>query len=145
MEPFPHHYTVELAATPTGSVELMAEKLPSIRSAPPLEFDGPGDQWSPEDLLVASVIDCFALTFRAIANASHLSWSSLQCRAEGSLDRIEHVSRFVSMRIVAELTVPPGEDTERAKRLLEKAEKTCLITNSLDLHVELDAKVTVAG
>ena len=142
MKPFPHHYPVEALATPTGSVELKGEKLPAILSAPPIEFDGPGDQWSPEDLLVASVIDCFALTFRAVAHASQVSWSSLRCYAEGSLDRVEHVSRFVTMRIGAELVLTEGGDTERGKRLLEKAEKACLITNSLDLHVELDAKVT---
>jgi hypothetical protein len=41
MEPYPHHYTVEATAAASGSVELAAEGLPAIFSAPPIEFDGP--------------------------------------------------------------------------------------------------------
>ena len=37
-----------------------------IESAPPKEFDGPGDQWSPEQLLTAAVADCFVLNFRTM-------------------------------------------------------------------------------
>jgi hypothetical protein len=38
---------------------------------------------------MASVIDCFALTFRAIARASKFKWTRLDCRAEGTLDRVD--------------------------------------------------------
>ena len=145
MKPYPHHYSVEASAAASGSVELRADALPAIASAPPIEFDGPGDQWSPESLLVAAVVDCFVLTFRAIARASKLEWSSLQCRAEGTLDRVERVTRFVGLRIEADLTLPADGDVEAGKRLLAKAEKTCLVTNSLDLAVELEARVTVGG
>lgn len=145
MKPYPHHYAVEASADPTGSVELTGERLPAIVSAPPIEFDGPGDQWSPESLLVASVADCFVLTFRAIARASQLEWSHLRCRAEGTLDRVDRVTRFVGMRIHAELALPQGGTVDTGRRLLEKAEKSCLVTNSLDLRVELDATVSVDG
>lgn len=143
MKPYPHQYTVDAAAEPKGSVKLIAEGLPSIVSAPPVEFDGPGDQWSPECLLIASVVDCFVLTFRAIARASQLDWSQLHCRAEGTLDRVDHVARFAGMRIDAALTLPPGGKAEVGKRLLEKAERNCIVTNSLSLNVELDTKVTL--
>lgn len=145
MKPYPHQYTVEAGADPRGSVSLTSEGLPTIASAPPREFDGPGDQWSPESLLVAAVADCFVLTFRAIARASQLEWSHLHCRAEGTLDRVERETRFVGMRIHAELTLPPGQAEEKGRRLLEKAEATCLVTNSLDLEVELDATVRVGA
>lgn len=141
MKPYPHHYSVEAAGGPAGDVELSGERLPVLASAPPVEFDGPGDRWSPENLLVASVADCFVLTFRAVARASQLEWLHLRCRAEGTLDRVERVTRFVAMRIHAELTLPPDGSLERGRRLLEKAEKGCLVTNSLDLPVELEAAV----
>jgi len=143
MKPYPHHYLVEAHAAASGHVDLKAERLPPIASAPPLEFDGPGDQWSPEALLVASVIDCFVLTFRAISRASQLEWTDIRCHAEGTLNRVERVTRFTRMRVVAELTLPAGGSVERAERLLEKAEQTCLVTNSLDLPVELDARAAV--
>ena len=143
MKPYPHHYSVEASAAASGSVDLTAEGLPAVASAPPVEFDGPGDQWSPESLLVASVVDCFVLTFRAIARASKLDWAQLHCTAEGTLDRVERVTRFVGMRIVADLALPPGGNAETGRRLLQKAEETCLVTNSLNFAVELEAKVHV--
>jgi uncharacterized OsmC-like protein len=96
-------------------------------------------------LLVATVVDFFVLTFRAIARASKLEWSSIECRGEGTLDRVERVTRFVGMRIEAALRLPADGNVDAAKRLLEKAEKTCLVTNSLDLAVELEAEVTIGG
>ena len=35
------------------------------------------------------------------------------------------------------LRLPPGGDTEKAKKLLEKAEANCLVTNSLSSAVRL--------
>ena len=141
MKPFPHHYTVGATAAPDGSVELAAAGLPALSSAPPSEFDGPGDQWSPESLLVAAVVDCFVLTFRAIARASKLAWSGLDCRAEGTLDRVDGVTRFVRIQIQADLVLAAGGNPETGRRLLEKAEKTCLVTNSLAVPVELTSEV----
>lgn len=141
MKPYPHHYSVEATAGPTESVELSAAGLPKLISAPPVEFDGPGDQWSPETLLMAALADCFILTFRAVARASRLEWSHLACHAEGTLDRVDGVTRFTGFRIHARLALPPGGNAETGRRLLEKAEKTCLVTNSLGAPVELVSEV----
>lgn len=141
MKPLPHHYTVSAVAAPEGSVSLSAAGLPSLASAPPTEFDGPGDQWSPESLLMAAVVDCFVLTFRAIARASRFEWTRLDCHAEGTLDRAEGVTRFVRIALHASLAVPSEASPDTARRLLEKAEKTCLVTNSLKVPAELVSAV----
>jgi organic hydroperoxide reductase OsmC/OhrA len=141
MHPFPHRYTVSANASPQGSVRLAAEGLPAIESAAPKEFDGPGDQWSPEVLLTAAVADCFMLGFRAIATASKFTWISLECNTEGTLERIEGKSRFTKFHTTAKLIVPAGTDGERAKRLMEKAEQICLIANSLSAERHLTAEV----
>ncbi len=102
-----------------------------IHTAAPAEFGGPGHRWSPETLLVAAVADCFVLTFRAIARASGFTWRDLDCSAEGVLDRVDGTLRFSDLRVRARLVVQEGADEERARRLLEKAEKSCLVSNSL--------------
>ncbi|MDP9065002.1 MAG: OsmC family peroxiredoxin, partial [Pseudomonadota bacterium] len=61
MHPFPHRYTVTASARPGGDVPLSAEGMRIIETAPPKEFDGPGNQWSPEGLLTAAVADCLVL------------------------------------------------------------------------------------
>jgi organic hydroperoxide reductase OsmC/OhrA len=145
MQAFPHRYVVRArAAAADGDVELSAPRLPVLPSAPPTEFGGPGDRWSPETLLVAAVADCFVLTFRVVADLSRVEWSSLVCEADATLDRIERVTRFTGIVLTARLTVPPGTDPDRAKRAMEKAEQSCLVTNSLRADVVLRLDVNVA-
>ena len=141
MQDFPHHYRVAATAADTGNVELNSEGVSTIASAPPIEFGGAGDQWSPESLLVAAVADCFVLSFRAIARASKLDWTSLNCDVVGVLDRVERKPQFTAFEVTAELVVPAGTDEAKAQRMLQKAEDACLITNSLIADSHLDATV----
>jgi organic hydroperoxide reductase OsmC/OhrA len=144
MHPFPHRYTVNAAMRPDGDVPLSIEGVRVIETAPPKEFDGPGNQWSPEGLLTAAVADCFALGFRAIAAASKFTWLSLDARTQGTLDRIEGKMRFTRFDTHARLHVPEGADVERAKKLLEKAELTCLVANSLTSERHLTVEVVTS-
>lgn len=144
MQDFPHNYRVTAAASAAGDVDLTASGVEAIASAPPVEFGGPGDKWSPESLLVAAVADCFVLSFRAIARASRLDWKSLQCSVNGVLDKVERQTRFTAFEVAAELVVSEGTDQAKAERLLHKAEQVCLITNSLIADSQLTARVTVA-
>jgi organic hydroperoxide reductase OsmC/OhrA len=143
MHPYPHHYTVQARAEAAGDVDLSAEGLPTLHTAPPAEFDGPGDRWSPETLLCAAVADCFVLSFRAVARASKLDWNGLECRVAGTLDRVEGKTHFTDIVVHATLRVPSGTDQDRATRLLEKAEHVCLISNSLVARRRLDPAVVV--
>src|SRR5262249_22761346 len=126
MQSFPHHYAVTATGSVRGDIELNTERLPTLHSASPPEFDGPGDRWSPETLLVAAIGDCLLLTFRAVARASALAWTSLECRVTGTLDRVERTTRFVAFDIRGRLRVPSGTDPDRARRALEKADQNCL-------------------
>jgi organic hydroperoxide reductase OsmC/OhrA len=144
MQAFPHQYVVTTHAGPVGEVELHSDRLSTLHSASPAAFDGPGDRWSPETLLVAAVGDCLVLTFRAVARASGLAWTSLECDVTGTLDRVERTTRFVGFAIRARLTVPDGTDSDRARRILEKAEQNCLISNSLNAAVSLTPTIEFA-
>jgi organic hydroperoxide reductase OsmC/OhrA len=143
MQDFPHHYAVAANARPQGNVKLTSPGIEAIDSAPPAEFGGPGDRWSPESLLVAAVADCFILSFRAIARASKFDWVSLKCDADGVLGRSERVTQFTGFQLRAVLEVPQGTDPDKARRLLDKAEHACLITNSLKASPQLDAEVII--
>ncbi|MDE0789914.1 MAG: OsmC family protein [Woeseiaceae bacterium] len=144
MRDFPHHYVVSANAKAVSNVVLSANGVSDLESAPPAEFGGPGDQWSPESLLIAAVADCFVLSFRAIARASHLEWDSLNCEVEGILDRVDRVTQFVAFNVKASVDIPSGTDEGKALHLLEKAEHACLITNSLKADSHLEASVHVS-
>ncbi len=145
MHPFPHHYRVDAEAAACGRVILCHAGVDPIESSAPVEFDGPGDAWSPEGLLVAAVADCFILTFRAIARARELAWVSLAVEVTGVLDRAEGVTAFVRFDVVARLEVTPGTDPAQAEAALQRAERGCLISNSLKAAVHLETRVEVGS
>ncbi|MEP0200648.1 MAG: OsmC family protein [Halioglobus sp.] len=144
MQDLPHLYSVHATAAQDGYVSVKADDLSEIVTAPPAEFGGPGDKWSPESLLVASIADCFILTFRAVSRASKLDWANITCTAEGKLERIERNTQFTQITVKVTLIVPEGTDTEKAERLLHKSEEACLITNSLKASSHLEAIVQIA-
>ena len=143
MQDFPHHYLTTAVARHDSNVELSSPGLETLESAGPPEFGGPGDVWSPETLLSAAIADCFILSFRAIARASKFDWISLRCDVDAVLERIEKVTQFTEIHETVVLEVPPGTDEAKAMRLLERAERVCLITNSMTAATHLDATVKV--
>ena len=145
MQSFPHRYVVTASAADAGDVDLTAVSLPAIESAPPMEFDGPGTRWSPETLLGAAVGDCLQLTFRSVARASRVAFTSLKCEVAGTLARVDNITRFTTFDIRAHLVIPPTTDPAHARLALERAEKRCLISNSLNATVTLTIEVEVVA
>jgi organic hydroperoxide reductase OsmC/OhrA len=141
MQAFPHHYDVTVTALPEGELELRSARLPTLSTAAPAEFEGPGNRWSPETLLVGAVADCFTLTFRGVARVNRVAWTSIECDVRGTLERVDGVTKFTSFAIRVHLIIPDGGNEDAARRALEKAERTCLITNSLTASVQLEATV----
>lgn len=144
MQALPHHYSVEASGGPQGDVALATGGVASLPSAPPVEFGGPGGRWSPESLLVAAVADCFVLSFRAVARAAELPWTSVHCAVSGTLDKDAGKTRFTAFDLHVKLLAPSGVDVDKATRLLERAKASCLITNSLSSTTRLTTEVTEA-
>lgn len=141
MQPYPHKYIVTASGSASGTAPLAAAGLPTLDTDSPREFDGPGDQWSPENMLCGAVASCFILTFRAIAKASKLEWTHLDCHVEGTLERVERETRFTLFVTQVTLTVAAGTDRMRCQQLLEKAEHACLIANSLRAERFLEIEI----
>ena len=87
MKPLPHQYDVHLTGGPAGYAQLSTPGVPELRTAPPEDYDGPGDAWSSEHLLLASVQACFLFTLRAIARLSRLEFTALELDASGTVNR----------------------------------------------------------
>jgi organic hydroperoxide reductase OsmC/OhrA len=143
MQPLPHHYRVGGSTRPDdAAIHLTAAGLPPLEAAPPAEFGGTGDQWSPETLLMGAVASCFALSFRTVAEASRLAWRGLRCEVEGTLERQDRAMRITAIALSVELEIDEAGTAERAERLLHKAEELCLITNSLNAEVSFQARIS---
>jgi peroxiredoxin-like protein len=143
MEPsYRYSTTAHWSAHHTGIVE--AEDIPrTINFSAPPEFRGEPGLWTPEHLLVAAVATCFISTFRAIAEASKLEIVSLEASVEGVLEKGEVGFRFTRFTVNPRLTIAREEDREKAGRLLTKAEHVCLVSRSLNGHVDMRPEVLV--
>ena len=73
-----------------------------------------------------------------------MPWQAVDCRVEGTLDRVDGVAQFSKFKTVVGLTVAPGTDVAKARTLVEKAEHICLIANSLKGARELEMSVVEA-
>ncbi|WP_438862285.1 OsmC family protein [Neptunicella sp.] len=145
MRELPHLYRVIASGQFDRHLQVEAEGLSPIEVAPPIEFDGPGDQWSPETLLLAAAANCFILSFKAVAEAADFHWLSIACEAKGTLDKVERQIRFTHIHHNVRLTINPGSDSAKAEALLNKAEKVCLVSNSLIAKKHLQATVIFAN
>jgi organic hydroperoxide reductase OsmC/OhrA len=142
MHPFPHHYRVAVSVRPSDIAKLRTGELPEIESAPPKEFGGSGERWSPEGLFTAAIADCIALNFQGIAANSKFPWTRLEGSTSAVLDRVDGKMRFTRFDTHIALVIPAAADPARARLLLEKAEASCPLSNTLNCekHLTMDIK-----
>ena len=149
MQPYPHTYTASANGSPNGVVAVDSKGCVTLRTAAPAQFGGPEGLWSPESLFCAAMANCFVLTFRSIARASKLEWWDLTCNVEGTLERTAAEVSFTHFATTATLEVPEEADIGVCRTLLEKAERVCLIANSLkgsrSLQVQINTRNLAFG
>ena len=114
---------------------------PEVQVATPPEFKGHEGIWSPEDLFVASANVCLMTTFLAAAERAGLAFSAYESTAEGRLDLVEGKFQFTAITIRPTITLKAGGDATAAKELIEKAERNCLISNSMKATVTLEPTI----
>jgi organic hydroperoxide reductase OsmC/OhrA len=110
MQDFPHHYTTTATARHDSNVDMTSPGLPDLKLAAPAEFGGPGDHWSPETLMSAAVASCFKLSFKAVARAAKLEWTSIRCDVVAVLEKVDKVTQFTEFHQTVVLEVPAGAD-----------------------------------
>jgi organic hydroperoxide reductase OsmC/OhrA len=115
---------------------------PELAVATPPEFKGgvPG-VWSPEDLLVASVASCFAVTLVAVAERRELPLHDLHVSGTGHLTgRDDGRFGFVAIELTA--VVQTDElAIEALERAAKHAERACLVSMALDVPVHVEVVV----
>lgn len=138
MTPFPHRYTVTLS-----NQQLLAPPREPIALGPPPQFGGTDRAWSPEELLVGATLECLWTTFLAFAKRDGLEVTSWSGTGVAILDRGAPVPVFTSISLSVEMRVAAA-DEERARRILEKAEKNCIVSHALNVPVKLEMVVTTS-
>jgi organic hydroperoxide reductase OsmC/OhrA len=142
--PFPHRYEVGLSWESGREGLVTAPPRPAIAGGPPPEFDGRNDVWSPEHLLLSALNLCQMTTFLALAARARLAVISYRSGASGILDKTAGGLRFTAVRLRIDLAVQQA-DVERGRQLLHTAHQHCIVSNALNVPVEIEAVVGAAA
>lgn len=142
-----HTYNVDLNWLGARKGIMSSPELDSsIEVVTPPEFDqGIAGIWSPEHLFTSAVLSCFMTTFLAIADYSKLSYVKFHCKAEGILEKVDGKYLMTEINLKSDLRISDPSQLDKAERILHKAEKACLISNSIKSQVNLDTNVSVVG
>ncbi len=137
-----HYYetTVDWKSGRIG--EISAPGFNNVEVATPPEFkNGVAGIWSPEHLFVASANICLMTTFLAIAENSKVEFKSYTSKAVGKLEKVDGKFMMSEIELFPRVVVPAGADIERVKRIVEKAEANCLISNSMKTQIKLNIEI----
>jgi peroxiredoxin-like protein len=141
-------YRYQMTARWTTARHGVAENAsiqPKLDFSPPPEFQGEAGYWTPEYMLLAAVAACFVTTFLAIAGFSKFDVAGLEVETEGEIEKAEGGFLFTRIYIRPMLTLRQEKERDRGLRLLEKAERACLISRSLRSQVILEPEISVAA
>jgi peroxiredoxin-like protein len=137
-----HMYRTSVSWTSQRKATLQSPGLPDLTVATPPEFPGGhAGIWSPEHLFVASAEACLMTTFLAIAENSKLEFASYSSSAEGKLEKTAEGYRITEITLYPKVVIKDASAADRAKRIIEKAEQHCLISNSMTAKIKLVPEV----
>lgn len=133
-----YRYRTSVRWTGEKKGTMTVEGKPPVEVATPPEFKGHEGIWSPEDLFVASVNSCIMTTFLAFAEREGLGFEGFESEAEGLLEFVEGKLRFTRITVRPRVALRSGEEREKAEEILRKAERNCLVSNSVQTAIELE-------
>ena len=142
-----HSYEVSVtwANELVGWAEARDVREPIKFSAPP-EFGGERGLWSPELLLLLAANSCFLSTLLALAEHNRLPLVGYTAKAEGQLERVPGQGyRFTELVLRPVITLEKESDLPLAHRLLDKAERSCIVANALSVPVRVEAHVDIVA
>lgn len=142
---YTYHTSAHWTLHKRGIVEADSSIPRTINFSAPPEFGGEPGMWTPEHLLLAGVSTCYVATFRGMAAASKLEFQGLEVAVEGTIEKQEGGLRFTRIVLRPVVTIESENDRERAGRLLEKAERGCLIARSILATFVLEPKIVVGA
>lgn len=131
------HFPLSVEWLDGRAVEVRVDGKDALEVAPPVQFRGTdATVWSPEDLFVGAAASCLAVTFTGLAGRAGLDFTELRVDGDGVCG-IRPDGRYGFTRLSLRLFVA-AEDEPAARSLAEKAERSCLVSASLDVPVDVE-------
>jgi len=138
IRPRSYRYPVSVRWSGEKKGVLTVPGKPSVEVATPPEFKGHEGIWSPEDLYVAAVNSCIMTTFLAYAARAGLAFDAYDSAAEGLLEFADDRFAFTKVVVRPRIALRSAEERAKAEDVLRKAERDCLVSNSIRAEVTLE-------
>jgi organic hydroperoxide reductase OsmC/OhrA len=112
-----------------------------IDYSPPGELGGMRGPLTPEDAFVGAANMCYQIVFEYVARDLGMKLLEYRCRAVGDLEVVEGAKKFVKIVLYPEMKFVHGSKMSNLDKALAVTKRKCLVTNSMDLEVEIVPKV----
>lgn len=116
-----------------------AGNLKSKISIPP-EMDGPGVGTNPDEMLLGAAATCYLITLAAMIERAELPLKEMSLASDGVVDVTNGVTTYkkiVHKPFVRLVDGATKEDVSKLAKLVNKAEKSCMISRALQGNVEI--------
>ncbi|MBN8194518.1 SACOL1771 family peroxiredoxin [Bacillus sp. NTK074B] len=112
----------------------------------PTEMDGPGIGTNPDEMLLGAASTCYIITLAAMLERSRIEKTDLTMTSEGIVEVEKGVITYKEIIHRPILTLGPttvGKDITLAKKLMVKAEQSCMITRAIkgNVTVQVDPEI----
>lgn len=130
-----------------GSGDLTPQKSgKTVRINVPSEFDGPGGETNPEELLTSAVAGCYTITAGIVLTNRRLPLVSIRTEAVGQVEQqgANFTYRAITLRptIVVDADAT-DEQLSQAREMAHKADAYCIVSNAVRGKVEITVEPNV--
>jgi peroxiredoxin-like protein len=112
----------------------------------PLEMDGPGIGTNPDEMLLGAASTCYIITLAAMLERSNVSKTSLTMESEGIVEIERGIISYKKIIHRPILILSKGcteKELHTAKKLVGKAERSCMISRAVKGNVIIELEETV--
>ncbi|WP_226677630.1 SACOL1771 family peroxiredoxin [Rossellomorea aquimaris] len=109
----------------------------------PTEMDGPGIGTNPDEMLLGAAATCYIITLAAMLERSRIEKTYLTMTSEGIVEVVKGVITYKEIIHRPILTLGPAteeKDITLAKKLMVKAEQSCMITRAIKGNVTVQVE-----
>lgn len=139
-----HHFHVK-AEWPGGRNRVGSIDAGNLKTdiSIPTEMDGPGVGTNPDEMLLGAAATCYVITLATMIEHTGLPLQELSHDAEAIVDVTKGV--YTYKKIIHKPTVllkdtATERDYKRLRRLIERAETSCMISRAIQGNVELEVQ-----
>jgi organic hydroperoxide reductase OsmC/OhrA len=131
-------------ATLDRNLDVTVDGITMPMSAAPA-FGGDPLRVNPEQLYVAALSACHALTFLFLAARSQILVTGYTDDAIGELASVDGKMRMSTVQLRPHIMLDPSASIERVRVLVDTAHRQCFIGNSVSAAVSVEPTITFGG